>query len=165
MYKQLIIVRHGKSNQDYGDISDIDRPLKERGINDGYLLAERLVSKKIIPQKIISSPAIRALHSSTIFCRVMGYPYKNIEITEDIYFADKATMLNLIKQTQNHIETLMVFGHNPTFTDLANYLLKNPLDNLPTTGVVWLKFETNSWGEIDKNNLVDYFIDYPKNKI
>lgn len=165
MYKQLFIVRHGKSTWSYGNTSDIDRPLKERGINDGYGMAERLLAKKLNPQKIISSPAIRALHSSTIFARVFGYPYPNIELHEDIYFADKTTMLNLIKGVHEPHESLMVFGHNPTFTDLANHFLKNPLDNLPTTGVVWLKFETNSWAKIDKSNLVEYFFDYPKNQI
>ncbi|MDY6801803.1 MAG: histidine phosphatase family protein [Bacteroidota bacterium] len=165
MHKQLFIVRHGKSSADCGNISDIDRPLKERGVNDGYIMAERLLAKQLIPQKIMSSPAIRALHSSTIFARVFGYPYQNIEINETMYFADINKILSLINHTQNYIESLMVFGHNPTFTDLANFFINNQLDNIPTTGTVWLKFETNEWAKIDKKNIVGYFFDYPKNQI
>jgi phosphohistidine phosphatase len=163
MYKQLFIVRHGKSSWDLGNISDIDRPLKERGVNDGYLMAERLLAKNLNPEKIITSPANRALHASTIFARVLRYPYQNIDINEDIYFADKKTMLNLIKHVHNQFESLMLFGHNPTFTDLANHFLNHSIDNIPTTGVVWLKFEANEWAEIDKQKLVDYFFDFPKN--
>lgn len=165
MHKQLFIVRHGKSSRDYGNISDIDRPLKERGVTDGYVMAERLLSKQLIPQKIMSSPAIRALHSLTIFARVFEYPYQNIEINEAIYFADKNKMLSLIKHTPNHIESLMLFGHNPTFTDLSNHFLNKKIENIPTTGLVWLKFETKEWTKIDNNNLVENFFDYPKSQI
>ncbi|MFO7827306.1 MAG: histidine phosphatase family protein [Bacteroidales bacterium] len=161
--KELFIVRHGKSSWDHADISDIDRPLKERGINDGYMMAQRLLTKKLVPTKILSSPANRALHSATIFARVLQHPYQNIDIEEDIYFADQLTMLNLIKQTSNQFESLMVFGHNPTFTDLANHFLTSKIDNIPTTGIVWLKFESDSWQEIDKNKPLEHFFDYPKN--
>ena len=161
--KKLFIVRHGKSSWDYADISDIDRPLKERGINDGYMMAQRLLTKKLMPQKILSSPANRALHSATIFARVFQYPYQNIDIKEDIYFADQFTMLNMIKQTSDQTESLMVFGHNPTFTDLANHFLINKIDNIPTTGIVWLKFESDNWADIEKKEPLDYFFDYPKN--
>lgn len=163
MIKELFIVRHGKSSWDHENISDIDRPLKERGINDGYMMAERLLKKKLVPQKIISSPANRALHSATIFARVLNYPYQKIDINEDIYFADKKTMLNMIKQTSDQVESLMVFGHNPTFTDLANHFLVNQIDNIPTTGIVWLKFELNNWQDIDTIKPLEYFFDYPKN--
>jgi len=165
MHKQLFIVRHGKSSWDCGNISDIDRPLKERGVTDGYLIAERLLAKQLIPQKIMSSPAIRALHSSTIFARVFKYTYQNIEINEAIYIADINKILSLIKHTPNHIESLMVFGHNPTFTDLSNHFLNKTIENVPTTGLVWLKFKINDWAKIDKSNLVEYFFDYPKNQI
>ena len=69
MIKKLYIVRHGKSTWDYESTSDIDRPLKERGIKDAYSMSERLLDKIQIPELIISSNAIRALHTATIFAR------------------------------------------------------------------------------------------------
>jgi len=162
-FKYLYIVRHGKSIQDYGDISDIDRPLKERGINDGYKMAEHLLVQDKIPEKIISSPAVRALHSATIFARTFNFSYNKIVVKEGFYLAGINIVLDIIKQTEDSINSLMIFGHNPTFTDLANYFLKNKIDNMPTAGIVGLKFEINSWSEIDQVNAVDSFFDYPKN--
>ncbi len=162
-FKYLYIVRHGKSIQNYGDISDIDRPLKERGINDGYKIAERLLYQNKIPEKIISSPAVRALHSATIFARTFNFPYNEIIINEGLYLAETSIVLDIIKQTENSINSLMIFGHNPTFTDLANYFLKNKIDNLPTTGIIGLKLELNSWSEIDQAKTTKSFFDYPKN--
>ena len=162
-FKYLYIVRHGKSIQNYGDISDIDRPLTERGINDGYTMAERLLVQEKIPEKIISSPAVRALHSATIFAKTFNFSYNEIIVNEDFYLAETNIVLDIIKQTVNSINSLIIFGHNPTFTDLANYFLKNEIDNIPTTGIIGLKLELNSWSEIDQAKTLESFFDYPKN--
>ncbi len=162
-FKYLYIVRHGKSIQDYGNISDIDRPLKERGINDGYKMAERLLVQNKIPEKIISSSAVRALHSATIFARTLNFPYNEIVVEEGFYLAGINIVLDIIKQTEDIINSLMIFGHNPTFTDLANYFLKNKIDNIPTTGIVVLKLELNSWSEIDQAKTIESFFYYPLN--
>lgn len=163
MPKKLYIVRHGKSTWEIEDIQDIDRSLKERGINDGYKMAERLLTKNNIPDLIVSSPAVRALHSATIFARSFKYPYEDIIINDEIYMAGTHEILELITQTKDQIQSLMIFGHNPTFTDLANYFLSETIDNIPTTGIVGLTFDIKSWKEIDKKKLKEWFFDFPKN--
>lgn len=161
--KELYIVRHGKSSWNIDNISDIDRSLKERGVVDGYTMAERLKNKSIIPDKIISSPATRALHSAMIFTRTFNISLENLVINKDIYHAEYRSMINIIRNTDDEIKSLMIFGHNPTFTDLANYFVDNKIDNLPTTGIVGIKFKTEKWNEIEKSDIMDWFFDYPKN--
>ena len=163
--KDLYIVRHGKSTWDIEGISDIDRPLKERGINDGYKMAERLLVEDKIPEMIISSPAVRALHSATIFARTFNFPYSDITINEGIYHAGTNMMLSIIQQTDDNIKSLMVFCFFPTFTDLSNIFVNNKIANVPTTGIVGLKFETNTWKGLEKLMPKDWFFDFPKNKI
>lgn len=160
--KELFIVRHGKSSWDIENISDIDRTLKERGIHDGYKMAERILKQDKNPDKIISSPAVRALHSATIFARVFDYPYHEIQINEKIYHAGTNQMLTIIKDIPKEIDSLMVFGHNPTFTDLANYFIGNEIENVPTTGIVDILFEINSWSDISNLKVKNWFFDYPK---
>ncbi|TDA89313.1 histidine phosphatase family protein, partial [Halomonas marinisediminis] len=65
--KTLYIVRHAKSSWTYPSIKDIDRPLKERGINDAYLISEVLLKKIKCPDVFLSSCANRALHTGMIF--------------------------------------------------------------------------------------------------
>jgi len=139
--KVLFIVRHGKSGWDYPSVADIDRPLIDRGIRDGYDMANRTLNKKFQPQLIISSPAIRALHTATIFSRVLGLTPDRISIKEEIYLAEKQEILSVIAAADNLLQSLMIFGHNPGFTDLVNHLSGLRLDNLPTTGFVMLKFD------------------------
>lgn len=163
-FKNLYIVRHGKSINSYDNSPDIDRPLKEKGIHDGYTIAERLLDKNIIPDKIVTSPAIRAIHSATIFARTLGFQYQEIAIIEEIYNAEPNTILDIIKQTSNDVNSLMLFGHNPTFSDVAKYFLGNEIDSMPTTSIVGLKFNTKTWQEIENLEPIESFFDYPKKR-
>ena len=161
-HKQLIIVRHGKSSWKYSDISDIDRHLKERGIHDAYTMADRLKGRKLFPELIISSPATRALHTAMIFCRTLSHPLEKVQLADTFYQGDEADVLDVIKQTPDSVHTLMIFGHNPTFTDLANHFFSQHTDNLPTAGVAALKFEAGQWADIEKNKVIEAWMDYPK---
>ena len=107
MSKNLYIVRHGKSSMDIGDVQDIDRPLKDRGIFDGYSMSARMLKEGKIPELIISSPAIRALHTAIIFARNLKYPLIKIELNKDIYMAEMNTILNIIAQSDDKIQSLM----------------------------------------------------------
>jgi phosphohistidine phosphatase len=162
--KNLIIVRHGKSSWDYSNVDDIDRPLKERGINDAHLMASRIKGEINDIDLILSSSADRALHTANIFARELKVPSFKIRILEDIYFADESELLQMVKSINNEINTVLLFGHNPTFTIFANYFVKSPLDNLPTSGVVLLSFDIEEWKDLDKSKVISRKVDYPKNK-
>lgn len=162
--KELFIVRHGKSSWNIEGLSDMDRPLKERGIHDGYTMAKRFIEKTTKPDLMISSPAIRALHSATIFARVLEYSYEDILIQKKLYFSGIQQVLDLISKVNDNINTLMIFGHNPTLTDLANSFTGNRIDNMPTTGVVHAQLEINNWSEIKHSKIIDWDFDYPKNQ-
>ncbi|MFC2086632.1 histidine phosphatase family protein [Bacteroidota bacterium] len=161
--KTLVLVRHGKSDWTFEELSDIDRPLKERGVNDSYKMAGRLKKQKIIPDLILSSSATRAIHSAIIFARQMGIPASKIVINENLYMATEKEILEIIKKTDDSVKTLFVFGHNPIFTILANEFVQESIDNIPTAGMVILNFEVETWAEIKKNRKSSDIFDFPKN--
>lgn len=162
--RTLYIGRHAKSSWDHPGRSDIDRPLAERGVKNAYDMAHRMKERGDKPELIISSPANRALHTAIIFARGLRLPFSRFQVNEDLYMSGEETLLNIIFSLDNKIESLMIFGHNPDFTHLANYFLTNHVDNIPTCGLVSLTFNSAGWEEIHKSNLVDFLIDYPKNK-
>ena len=161
LLKTLFIVRHGKSAWDQTGISDIDRPLKDRGIRNAYEIAETLKKKHTKPDAIYSSPAARALNTAIIFSRVLEVPSDHLYVKEDLYLADLSEIIDVIKETDTSINSVMVFGHNPGFTDLANYLSELRLQNLPTAGLVCLQFNIKTWDEIDKRKLASSYFDFP----
>ena len=161
--KTLIIVRHGKSNWDSQGISDVDRPLKERGVRNSYEMAGKLKSEGMVPDIIFSSPACRAFHTAVIFMRVLKLPEDKFFIKNDIYLADTNDIFHVIAQTGNEVDKLMIFGHNPGFTDLVNFLSPLNIPNVPTAGVVVLNFGTTLWKNIGRKNFISGNSEFPDN--
>ena len=161
--KTLYIVRHGKSSWDYFGISDIDRPLKERGIKNAYEIADSLKNKSTTPEIIYSSPAARAVQTAVIFMRVLDFPEERFFIRNNLYLSEPEEIMNIIKPTPDEINSVMIFGHNPGFTDLANYLSNLKLSNIPTSGMVVLQFSSNDWKSIRRDTLISSFEVFPEN--
>ena len=159
--KTLYIVRHGKSSWDHPGVSDFDRPLKEKGIRNAYEIAETLNVKKAGPEVIYTSPAARALNTAVIFSRVLNFPDNKIYVRKDLYLADAEEILEIIKETSPEVNSVMVFGHNPGFTELVNHLSDLRLPNLPTSGMVCLQFSSKSWVDIEKGNLSSSYCEFP----
>jgi phosphohistidine phosphatase len=162
MLKTLVIIRHGKATRDYLSISDFDRPLKESGIINTHTVALKLKVMGITPDCIVSSPAIRALHTAVIVAKDHKFPMERIILNQVIYGESMQDILDVVKSTSDACNNLFIFGHNPVFTDLPNQFLKNTIDNLATSGAAILKFDIPTWNAISKNMLKEEIIIDPK---
>ena len=109
--KTLYLIRHAKSDRSLAEISDIDRPLNERGYADAHKMSLIFKNKNIIPDIIISSPAIRALSTALIFCRTLKLDPKTIEINQQLYDTSVKEYLRCITQTDNKFKTVF-WQHN-----------------------------------------------------
>ena len=162
--KQLFIVRHGKSSWKYENIEDFDRHLKEKGIHDVFTMATRLNKQHVKPDLMISSPAIRAFHNANIVARTLDYPLDQIQLQESFYPGTADEIIQIIKQADDNLNAIMIFGHNPAFTHVANYFLKEDIEKLPTSGIAKVSLETGSWKNIDQCPIENISLDYPKKK-
>ena len=152
MQKILALIRHGKSTKDFSSIEDMDRPLKEIGIIKSIVIADKIKKQNFIPDVIISSPAIRALHTAIISARVFSFPYDKILIDPVIYSDSEKDIVQFIQSTADTINTLFIFGHNPVMTSLSNIYLSQHTD-LPTSGAIILQFDISHWSEISKKTV------------
>ena len=159
--KTLYLIRHAKSSWKDSALDDIERPLNKRGKRDAPFMGEVLKEKVVAPDVVFSSPAKRASKTAQIITELIGYPKKDIIFTEEIYEASSHELLEFINSLDNKYNSVMIFGHNPGFTMLNNFLSKQYIDNIPTCGIVALEFN-NSWKEIEKNSAKMLFFDYPK---
>ena len=151
--KELIIVRHGKSSWNY-DVADKDRPLKERGINDGHLVSGVFKKEGVSIDAIYSSPANRALHTCVIFMRNLDFPFKNFQLSNHLYDFSGESVLNFIRNLNDSHNCVMIFGHNFAFTNMANTLGDQSIDNVPTTGLVRLHFDVDNWAKVSSGRTV-----------
>lgn len=157
--KQLILIRHGKSSWNQ-PVDDLHRPLKKRGITDANLVSNSFKSLKLRPDFVVSSPAKRALETCKIFLNNLEISYKNMQISPDIYDFSGGNTLDFIKLLPNDYKNVMLFGHNHAFTALVNALGSVKIDNVPTSGLVMIQFEVNSWNSIEKG--ITTLITFPK---
>lgn len=165
--KKLYLVRHAKSSWDDTELSDFDRPLNDRGSIDAPQMGKRLKERKVYPDLMLSSPAVRALATCQEIARALGYPHIRIKTDKRLYHADVEQILTVIKElnkAEGKIESVMIFGHNPGITEFANRLLDDTLDNIPTCGVVGGELNIQSWREIDWGCGESEFFDFPKMK-
>jgi len=158
--KRLILVRHGKSAW-FQNLPDDKRPLKKRGEKDGLLIAKSFSSFFEKPVMVWSSPAVRALSTAKIFKSELGIEDENFQVINSLYTFNSGDLFSQIQKCDPEIDKLMIFGHNPAMTNLVNNLGDSYVDNVPTTGLTVLDFETNSWENLkDGKTILSLF---PKN--
>jgi phosphohistidine phosphatase len=92
----------------------------------------------------------------------LNYPETRIKIERKIYEGYYDRILDLIYAASNDISSIMIFGHNPTITQLANLFLHPGIENMPTSCVVCLSFDTLKWEEIPAKEAIQEFIIFPK---
>lgn len=160
--KLLIIGRHAKSSWHDAHLSDRERPLNKRGEHDAPVMGNRLAKRGICPDLIITSPATRALRTAEAYARALGYPLDKMQINPEQYAASVPVLLSLLRQTNNACRSLLMVGHNPESTDLANILGGLSLTNVPTSGIVALEFAVPSWQDLQAGSGTLLFFDYPK---
>ena len=160
--KTLYIIRHGKSAWDNASIKDHDRTLLQEGIERTNKVAKFLASKNIRPDLIVSSSATRAFETAKILARVLHYLEADIRVETDIYDQGTDYLMELIYGLPNEVSSLMLIGHNPTFTHFANKFIDKPIDALATTGTVSISFKTDKWEELHLAPKITNFVVVPK---
>ena len=158
--KTLYIVRHAKSSWEYTGIKDIDRPLKERGINDAYLVSNALLDKIKCPDTFVSSCANRALHTATIFGYTFNFPLANVKISKSLYNFSDGYLIKTVKALDDGYESAIIFSHDHGISYFVNKFGNRKLDHVPTCGVVGIQFEDDHWKNIKKGNT--FLFEYPK---
>jgi phosphohistidine phosphatase len=160
--KTLFLIRHAKSSWADMGARDIDRVLNDRGHKDAPEMASFLHQKGVLPDLIVSSPAKRAMMTATYFANELDIVLPDIDIENDIYEADEATLRHIIRGLPDTANTILLFGHNPTFTYFANQYSKDFIDNIATCGIVQYNMNALNWADFHETTVevVGYF--YPK---
>ena len=157
----LTLVRHAKSAWDYPELTDFERPLNERGRRDAPRMALRAQGLPKLT-RIVSSPANRALATARVFAEHLGIDFDAIRIEPKLYEASRKTLLDVVTGIDGNPGHVMLFGHNPGFSELAHTLGHCPFDEMPTCAIVHFKLDVKHWKEMGPGSgtLVKYL--FPK---
>ncbi len=161
--KRLVLIRHAKTEMLHYGITDFERQLETRGINDARHIALHLKGKGFCPQLMISSNASRALQTTQIMAEEVDYTISQIREEAFIYHGyTTGDFLDFLGKMDNKHSEIWVVGHNPDIAMLASKLTSNHLDHFPTSAAAVISFDVNHWNDVAAlNGKMDYFV-FPK---
>ncbi len=160
--KTLYLFRHAKSSWKETHLNDFERPLNKRGLRDAPLMGQILSQKSPKPALWLSSPAVRAWSTALIVAEQCNIPATLIQKSMTLYEANTQTILRVIHTQADEEDSMVVFGHNPGLTELANQLCAHEFDNIPTSGMIGIQFNTPTWQAVGNMQGELLFFDYPK---
>jgi phosphohistidine phosphatase len=160
--RRLTLLRHAKASWEDPALPDRERPLNKRGQHDAPMMGQRLRAGGARPSLILTSPAVRALHTARIVAREINYPLEFLQREADLYLATPEEILQVIARQDNSFKDILVCGHNPGLTELANLLTGADIDNIPTCGVVIIEAELEEWSGLGRRRGSLVGFDYPK---
>lgn len=146
--KRVIIVRHAKTIQ-HGYDQDFDRTLTDRGRDDAERTSQEMVKSGILPDLILSSPAVRTTQTTRIFADTFGYPTGNVRYEKKLYSGMlTTTFLKMLQEIDDSHSTVMVVGHNPTVYNYLDMLLPGFSLDVPTCSTVVIEFDIDLWADL-----------------
>ena len=160
--KKLYLVRHAKSSHDNNTLPDIERTLNKRGLRDAPYMAKLMKKKGVTPTLFISSPAVRALTTAKLFAAEMNYNKEEILIDPVLYSFIADQILAFIAETQIQAESVMLFSHNPTITEIVNFFTGEQIFSMPTCAIAAIQFDVEKWSEVGYHKGKLIFMEYPK---
>jgi phosphohistidine phosphatase len=150
--KKLIFVRHGRAEDQASEITDFQRSLTLKGKSISKLMARELKKKEKTPGVMISSPAFRALETAYIFAGEFGIEPEKVIINSNLYYKMNFHYLpDLLSIAGDENDTVILFGHNPSFSEIADSLCKGGCDYMPKCGIVGISFKINKWTDLKHN--------------
>jgi phosphohistidine phosphatase len=160
--RTLYLTRHAKSSWDDPSTDDFHRPLNDRGERDAPVMARVFKERGEPVDRLVSSPAVRAITTARVFAKALGVDASAITQDKGIYLAPAEMLLRTVNLLNDDWQRVMLFGHNPGFTELAEYISDADIGEMATCATVRIDFTVNNWAEVSAGLGTLVWHDYPK---
>lgn len=155
--KNLILIRHAKSSWDF-PLEDKERPLTDKG----KLAAKKMahLCQSVLPKdyQIYCSTAKRTTETAIIFSEVTLYPIETIRFLDELYTFELSQLVKTIQGLTNHVDNVIIFGHNAAITEFVNKFGDQYIANVPTSGFVFISFESSNWDTLINGKVIKIIV-------
>lgn len=156
LMKTILVLRHGKSDWSDSFQADFDRPLAKRGRKDAPRMGEVLALFQCVPDRILSSPALRARQTADLAAEACGYG-RSIHWEDAFYGGGSHDLIAALQRLPDAVERPMLIGHNPTLEETVALLLgrggvgwnEEFAIRLPTAGLVCIDAGVVDWADLE----------------
>lgn len=159
--KELLLLRHGKSdwNAEYG--KDHERPLAPRGRAAAKLIGRFLKKANSVPDLVVTSSALRACSTAKLAAEAGGWSSRLV-VTDDLYATSSGAVLKLISRQAKEVERLMLVGHNPTWEESTRLLVGGGMFRFPTAAICCIRFPILTWRDASPGSGILHWLVTPK---
>ncbi|MFP4011671.1 MAG: SixA phosphatase family protein [Spirochaetaceae bacterium] len=147
--KRVLVYRHAKTEKTGENMADFVRELTDEGERQARSMGRQLVKKQLLPDLIVCSDAVRAVQTAEITCEEAGFEV-DIREREELYGADAADYLAVLREQDDAHDILMIVGHNPAIEDLLHQLLGREV-TMKTASVAVLDAEIEAWERLGED--------------
>ncbi len=150
--RRLMLLRHAKSDWSVDGQRDFDRTLSNRGRDAATLMGRYMSEHGLVPDHILVSPARRTRETweliAPTFDRQPAFGYE-----PRLYEAPPSRLLEVLREVDPAIHTLMLIGHNPGMQEVAAGLVatgetesrQRLLEKFPTCALAIVDFAIDDW--------------------
>lgn len=146
--RTLILFRHGKSDWDAPYDTDHERPLAARGRDAAKTMGHLLDQTDQVPGLAVSSSAVRARDTLQLAARAGNWA-STIRIDGALYETSADGVLRWIHALEDSSESLLLTGHEPTWSGLAGRLIGHAIIRVPTGAMLRIDFGCDSWQAVE----------------
>lgn len=155
--RSLFLLRHAKSSWSDSSLSDFARPLNERGLKAAPLIGKVLAERDVRPSLVLCSPAVRTQKTAELVLTAANLDVP-VKYDERIYEATPTRLLNLLAETEDVHEAVLLIGHNPGLEELLAHFTGEGRA-MPTAALAALTLDVDSWNQIHHaRGHLDWFI-------
>jgi phosphohistidine phosphatase len=159
--KTLLVMRHAKSDWGAAFGSDHERPLARRGIKAARRIGRFLTDAGSGPDLILSSTAVRALTTAQLAAEAGEWECE-ITTNGDLYASDPERVLDALRETDDRVTSLLIAGHEPTWSSLVSWLIGGGRVRMPTAAVACLDLPRGEWIDLAPGTCVLRWFITPK---
>jgi phosphohistidine phosphatase len=141
--KNVLLMRHAKSSWKGISLPDHQRPLNQRGKHDAPRMGKFLQEQGILLDTILCSTAFRAKQTAEGLLKKYTFEGQ-IQYYDDLYNADPETIISILNQLPEKVDTAMVIGHNPGL-DYFLELVCDECGHMSTASVAYIKYSVERW--------------------
>lgn len=149
-------MRHAKSDWSADHGADHDRPLNDRGVRSARVIGRALTDASHAPDLVVTSSAVRARATAELASTAGGWE-SQIVIDSRLYGSGADAIVGVAAEVPD-VESLMLVGHQPTWSILVSVLTGERID-MKTATVAVVELAIGAWAELpgQQGSLISVF--------
>lgn len=149
--KVLLLMRHAKSSWKDSELPDFDRPINKRGKKDAPLMGHLLKERDLVPQRLVSSSAVRARQTAESLAESAQYR-GDILFFDRLYMAEVDEYIQTLRELPDPLDRVLIIGHNPGLESLLQ-VLSGKIEALPTAVIAQISLPIDHWSDLNQETV------------